>query len=59
MRMFQKVRCFFGAHHRDRRTAWDDGNTFRARCTGCGRQMIRGVDGWSVVGTGEERTRDG
>ena len=49
MGLFQRFQCARGQHRRDRRTVWVEDRTFFSRCTGCGREMTRGLDGWRLI----------
>jgi hypothetical protein len=51
----QIIKCLFGAHKRDRTTAWFDGYTFQARCQGCGTAMHQDRWGNWVRGVAEPR----
>jgi hypothetical protein len=48
MNLLQPVYCLFGKHHRSRSRAWDDGSVYRSWCKGCGKPMIRDLDGWHL-----------
>ena len=48
MQILQLFRCALGRHRRNKRHAKFDGDIFRTRCIGCGRPMVRGLDGWRL-----------
>jgi hypothetical protein len=48
MSLLQPVYCLFGKHHRSHGRAWSDGVSYRSWCEGCGKPMIRTVQGWSI-----------
>lgn len=58
MGFLQPLYCLFGKHHRSRGRAWTDGNAYRSWCTGCGKPMVRGFDGWHLDDQGEPAARD-
>jgi len=51
MNLIQLFQCVRGKHLRSRGHAREDGGTFRSKCVGCGKPMIRTLDGWQLAGT--------
>jgi len=52
MGIFQRVDCLRGNHYRNRKMIWLEGQTFHSRCSGCGKAMVRGLDGWRLAEAG-------
>lgn len=48
------VLCSVWGHKPDRKRVWDDGLTFRCRCTRCHRSMIRAIEGWRLYDPGKD-----
>jgi len=49
MGIFQRFRCLQGRHQRDRKAVWLEEHVFHSRCSGCGRPMARGLEGWRLI----------
>ena len=55
MHLLQSVACLFGRHARGPRSkVWNDGRYYRSICPGCGKPMLRDMNGWRPL-TKEER----
>ena len=48
MNLVQWLNCKRGKHVRSRGQAWQDGLHFRPHCRGCGKPMVRTMNGWVV-----------
>lgn len=49
MNLIQFFQCLRGKHLRSRGQARDDGQAIRSKCVGCGKPMIRTLDGWQLA----------
>lgn len=52
MNLIQLAQCAFGKHHRDRRRARFNGDTYQSFCTGCGQPMEKAKAGWRITPPG-------
>jgi len=48
VKLIQLFSCARGKHQRSRGHARQDGETFRSKCRGCGKPMVRTAEGWAL-----------
>lgn len=52
-----RILCLIGIHRPNRERIWDDGINMRAKCSGCGRGMIRDQKGWRLFRASDANLR--